>query len=253
MTSPLVSSHYTEGPFEAAKRDFLHDLKNSSRSSRDANLHREILATATNIDQVYQAVEKLQDDQFKNGHMRNVARIGPFLQILESYASSIEVFVSAKPEILALIWGPIKLLLLWTSNVKNAFEAIMDTVAKIGQLLPQFNRVREVIRDDDRIKGILGLFYRDILDVYSVALKFFGQSSMFLNETTRRFILCANWLLGRVADLLQLIVASVQRPDQTRRGQHREALSPVPRGSNHGSYPLGTRIQDHDVGFFQKE
>ena len=97
--------------FEKSIRDFKANLK-------DDRLYSEILQTTT-IDQVYNFTEKLQADQNKDAHMRHLAKIGPFLENLRGYAGVIEVFIQVKPEILALIWGPIKLLLQWTSVLKQ--------------------------------------------------------------------------------------------------------------------------------------
>ena len=156
--------------FDTARKDFLDSLAASNPS-----LERNLLATKS-IDDVYDIAEKLQAEQAKRGRMRNMARIAPYLECLRSYAAEIEIFVQAKPDILALIWGPIKLLLLWTNNLKHGFDAVASTIERIGELLPQFKRVKDILRDEARLKSVLALFYRDILDFYSVALGFFGKS-----------------------------------------------------------------------------
>lgn len=156
--------------FHKAKADFLNGLAGSK-----TNIQQDILST-TNIDQVYDTIDKLQLDHAKRGRNRNIARIQPFLEGLQSYTQAIEVFIQVKPEVLALIWGPIKLLLLWTTNTKQALDAVLNTAATIGELLPKFQRVKEIFCDDDRLKSILGLFYVDVLDFYSVSLDFFSKS-----------------------------------------------------------------------------
>ncbi len=165
----MASSDPFEQVFEDAKRAFLKDLAKSK-----PDLQREILAN-TSINQVYDAVDKLQAEQANHGRMRNLAKISPYLDAVKSYAGVVEQFVQIKPEIMALIWGPIKFLLLWADNLKSGFDAVLDTTAKIGGLLPQFERVREVFGGDDRIKSILGLFYRDILDFHAAALHLFSK------------------------------------------------------------------------------
>lgn len=46
--------------------------------------------------------------------------------------------MQAKPEILTLIWGPIKLLLQMSDNLTQSFDAVVDAVAVIGNKLPLF-------------------------------------------------------------------------------------------------------------------
>jgi hypothetical protein len=154
--------------FETAVQEFKSNLN-------DDPLFSEILATTT-IDQVYDATDKLQQEQVKQGHLRHLAKIKPYLDGLNDYAGVIEVFLQVKPDVLALIWGPIKLLILWASVLKQSFDAIVDTTAEIGQLLPEFSEVAKLFGQNKQIKEIMLLFFKDMLDFYLIALKFFKQS-----------------------------------------------------------------------------
>lgn len=157
--------------FESAKRDFKASLK-------DDALYTEILKT-TSIDEVYDATDKLQKEQAKEGHLRHLSKIQPYLEGLRYYASVIEVFIQVKPDVLALIWGPIKLILQWTSVLKQSFDAIIITLADIGVLLPEFREIAKLFDHNKQIKEVLALFFRDILDFYLIALKFFSSSRKF--------------------------------------------------------------------------
>ena len=53
---------------------------------------------------VWNMVERVQKEQSLRGCMQNLARIKPFIDGLTRYAAVIEVFVQAKPEIMALVW-----------------------------------------------------------------------------------------------------------------------------------------------------
>lgn len=198
----MASPDVFQKVFNETKKGFLRNI-----ASRP-DLKQDILST-TSIEKVYDAIDKLQLEHAKQGHNRNLSRIQPFLEGLESYAQVIEVFFQVKPEILALIWGPIKLLLLWTSNARQAFDAVLKTSSAIGDLLPRFQRVRELFRDGDaRLKGILGLFYKDILDFYSISLEFFSKTKIevffeALWPNCRKKIQSVEGLLEKHAHLLQ--------------------------------------------------
>ena len=56
------------------------------------------------IDDVYAETERIQQEQGKKGLLRNLKKIEPYLLWLKRYSGVVEVFVQAKPEILALIW-----------------------------------------------------------------------------------------------------------------------------------------------------
>lgn len=49
-------------------------------------------------------IVELQNEQAQRRGFRNLNKIRPFLNGLEQYAKVIEVFVNAKPDILAFVW-----------------------------------------------------------------------------------------------------------------------------------------------------
>ena len=152
--------------FEQTVRDFKASLKND-------NLYSEIMKTTT-IDQVYDLTDKLQEEQRQKGELRHLAKISPYLERLREYAGVIQVFIQIKPEILAAIWGPIKLLIQWTSNLKQSLDAIISTTTDIGLLLPEFSQVSRLFSQNEQIKDVLLLFFKDILDFYVITLNFFS-------------------------------------------------------------------------------
>ncbi|RAH64741.1 NACHT domain protein [Aspergillus aculeatinus CBS 121060] len=154
--------------------EVFHQAQQSFRNSlKDPDLYREILAS-NSISEVYNATSKLQEEAAGKGALRNLARIRPFLDRLSSYSGVIEAFLQVKPE-LALLWGPIKLLLLWSSQLSSAFDRVADTMVKVGYALPQFATVLGAFEWSDAIRAALALFYGDLLDFYRVNLDFFRK------------------------------------------------------------------------------
>lgn len=162
-----------------ASLDSLQQILDTAKSEfeRDLPLNtplRDILAI-TSVDKVWAEVEKLQYEQERKSNLRHANRIKLFLDRLRSYAAVIEVFIQVKPDVLALLWGPIKLLLMWTAEWQQALDAIIRTIERIGDRLPSFGEVRKHFIDKERTKDVLGLFYRDILDFYLEVLTFFSR------------------------------------------------------------------------------
>ncbi|KAK8112930.1 Nacht domain protein [Apiospora sp. TS-2023a] len=151
-------------------RAFEDAIKKFKEGLDDDPLYDLVLKT-TSIDEVYNETDALQKDQGKKGHLRHLSKIEPFLKRLGEYASAIEVFVQVKPDILALIWGPIKLLLQWTSVLKTSFDAIINTIFNIGHYLPDFKSAIEAFHGNAHIYDVLVLFFKDILDFYLIALR----------------------------------------------------------------------------------
>lgn len=154
--------------FEDAQRAFRKKLKNP-------RLYDHILTT-TKVDDVYEATAKLQETTLGKGRLRNLGKIRPFLEQLSSYAEVIEVFIQVKPDVLALIWGPIKLLLQWSSELNSALDQVTDVMARIGQVLPQFAVLVQTFEVSDAIRIALALFYEDILDFYRITFDFFCKT-----------------------------------------------------------------------------
>ncbi|RAH81606.1 NACHT domain protein [Aspergillus japonicus CBS 114.51] len=157
-----------QNAFDAAVQEFKANLNNDT-------VYQKILSI-TSIDEVYDLTDQLQAEQGRKGHLRHLAKIEPYLNRLRDYAAVIENFVQIKPEVMALIWGPIKLLLQWSSVLAQSFDAILQITGDIGVLLPEFKDCAVLFAQNSRIYDLMVLFFKDILDFYQVGLKFFTMS-----------------------------------------------------------------------------
>jgi hypothetical protein len=165
--------------FDTSMKEFRGRLKN-------ANLYHEILQTKK-IEEIYDLTDRLQEEQSRTGRLRHLSKIEPFLQGLTEYARVIEVFMQAKPDVLALLWGPIKLILQWADVLKQSMDAIIDTIAEIGILIPEFRNCSKLFGEKTAMREVLLLFFRDILDFYVIALNFFSLPREFLPSAGHAF------------------------------------------------------------------
>ncbi|KAG5746346.1 hypothetical protein H9Q70_010966 [Fusarium xylarioides] len=194
--------------FEAAMLDFKEKLKGHS-------FYDQITQT-TSIEQVYQDIEKLQDRQAKSGRLRHLSKIEPFLARLREYSSVVETFVQAKPDILALIWGPIKLLLLWADVLKQSFDGLVNALEEIGNALPDFCELAEMFAGNNRLQALLVLYFRDILHFYLISTKFFSM---------RRLKVMFEMLWPRHKDRIQVVVKHMaSHRDLIRKEVHMEEI-----------------------------
>lgn len=218
--------------FENAVRDFKATLGDEELL--------EAISKTKSIEDVYDATDALQKEQAQKGRLRYLAKIQPYLEGLRSYASVIEVFVQSKQEILSLIWGPIKLLLHWTNNMKQSFDAIVDALADIGLLLPEFQAVRELFSHNEHIKDVLVLFFRDILDFYLIVMKFFRKTCEFISglwHTVRN--LMHNFL--RLGIDFRIYVDETTRKDQYCKGPNSTAYTAIETRGRLGAYSRGAQ------------
>jgi hypothetical protein len=174
----LYKSLRMTAPFDPAQNAFDVAIREFRAALNDEEVYNQILQI-TSVEEVYNATDKLQEEQGNHGHLRHLSKIEPYLIRLGEYAAVIEQFVQVKPDLLSLIWAPIKLLLQWASSLKQSFDAIVNTTADIGDLLPEFQEVIRLFSNNPHIKDVLVLFFKDILDFYLISLKFFRLPRMF--------------------------------------------------------------------------
>ncbi|KZL74295.1 NACHT domain protein [Colletotrichum tofieldiae] len=180
--------------FENAKAAFRAKLK-------DKDLFQQLLQT-TSIEQVWQTTNEIQTRQEVEKRMRFMGKIKTFLDKLSDYASVVDTFVQVKPDVMALIWGPIRLLLLWTANVAKLADAIVSATSRIGDVLPPFLETVKIFSDSERLKNVLALFFEDILDFYAILLEFFKLSR-------RQFLFESIWPKQR--ERVKVVVESIER------------------------------------------
>ncbi|KAI5458907.1 hypothetical protein BGZ63DRAFT_389893 [Mariannaea sp. PMI_226] len=166
--SNMSSTSPAQQAFEQALQAFRNKVQNPA-------LYEEILRTTTIVD-VYKETAKIQARLAPEGKLRHLARIKPFLDRISAYATVIDTFAQAKPELLAVIWGPIRLILLWSSQISTVLEKVADTLVSIGNALPQFATMSETFTASEVVKAALVLFYEDILDFYGITLDFFRKT-----------------------------------------------------------------------------
>ncbi|KAK2612783.1 hypothetical protein QQS21_001235 [Conoideocrella luteorostrata] len=185
-------------PVPAAFTSAVLEFKNKLK---DDELYDDILKTDS-IDKVYAMTDSLQEEQARRGRLQRLAKIQPYIERLRGYEGVLDTFVQVKPDILALIWGPIKLLIQWASVLPKSLDALVETIAEIGQLLPEFKDMTIMFNQNKQLLGLLVLFFQDILDFYFVALKFFGMSRW-------RFFFESVWPKQR--DKIKIVMSHIER------------------------------------------
>lgn len=158
--------------FESAVRDFKAGLKNDELYDKITNIQ--------SIDEVYDYTDKLQEEQSRTGSLRHLSRLSPYLTRLSQYVAVLNNFGLAQmtPSVTSVLCGPILLLLQWASVLKQSLDAVVEITGRIGKLLPEFTEVAKLFHDNTCLQEVLVLFFKDILDFYSAALAFFGQSRL---------------------------------------------------------------------------
>ncbi|KAI1470272.1 uncharacterized protein F4812DRAFT_259183 [Daldinia caldariorum] len=157
---------WLDDAFKSAKEEFKKSLKNPALYD---------FSKINSPDDVIHEAIKIQKQQEKTKTLRGLRRIDPLISGLKEYAAVIEQFVQAKPEIMSLIWGPLKLILQVSSAVITAFDKVVKVIAELSMTLPSFNIYAQLFESNYSIRRAACLFYADILDFYAILLNFLTQ------------------------------------------------------------------------------
>jgi hypothetical protein len=95
MAAPTDSPVWVEEAFLSAKNAFLRGLVNKSGFD---------FSQVSNANDVIDAAIAIQQQQAKTKTFRGLARIKPFITVLQDYSGVVDTFAQVKPDILCLIW-----------------------------------------------------------------------------------------------------------------------------------------------------
>ncbi|KAF3059730.1 hypothetical protein GL218_04847 [Daldinia childiae] len=168
----VVSAPSIANPIDPLKSEFEEKAQNFKNNLGNITFFHEILKI-TSIGDVYDITDKIQNEQNEHNGLRNLAKIRRYLERLKGYADVINGIISGSRHILALLWGPIGMLLQLARPLNKAYDSFIDAVAEVGQSLPEFQASTSIFKQNKEAKEILPLFFKDILDFYSEALNFF--------------------------------------------------------------------------------
>ncbi|KAK1758999.1 hypothetical protein QBC47DRAFT_449676 [Echria macrotheca] len=165
MAESTSNSIWLQAAFLSARDEFLGSLTDNIKTKFD-------FSKLTTIDEVYRAARDIERQQEKTKTMRGLKRIEPLLRVLKEFNGVIDTFVQVKPDIMGLIWGPLKFLLQVASTLTTAFGGIVKILGDVGLVMPSFTQYATLFPQNDDIRRILCLFFEDILSLYALLLNF---------------------------------------------------------------------------------
>jgi hypothetical protein len=174
--------------FERALKNFESRLTPNERAQFNA----------TSLDDLKVTILSIQADQRSRKQMMNMSRVKSFLEAMEQFGTVIEVFFNVN-NILAFVWGPMKLLLLvrmfFICKVKiiiflfdsrekltvtetattwsDSLDTLLDAYQEISENFPIFECYQSIFAKSERMQVILECVWSNIL----LALRIFDQAS----------------------------------------------------------------------------
>lgn len=190
-SSTVIDDMAQTSSLATANNGLLSDFEKAIQSFKEGipeTVSLDEVMQTNSIEKVYDITDKLQADQ----ELRNLSKIRRYLQRLRSYAERVEEIIAGSHGFLGFLWGPLALLLLWSSKDDKAYRSIIDAIAEIGKALPDFQAPGAAFGQNPESKEILLLLFRDIMSFYLVTLKPFGHPGESPCQISQRELLIAN-------------------------------------------------------------
>lgn len=123
----------SQDPWELAKSRFLDDLEP----------HEKELFNNATLENIYYSTSNINRDDAENSKTRAVVRkLGPLVSAIESYGGAFDTLAQISPQYLSPIWGSIRVLLVVASSHSKFYDKIVDTLGRIGDILPRFRELK---------------------------------------------------------------------------------------------------------------
>ncbi|EYB33484.1 hypothetical protein FG05_30074 [Fusarium graminearum] len=126
------------------------------------------------VDDVRNEIKIIQNRHGSQRRLRNMERISKFVEGMVQLGQVVEVFLNLD-NIVALIWGPLKFILLTASTCLDTLDTLLDVYGQIGEVLPDLTRYHQIYKEYHSVHKHLEDYYCDILQFHSNALDVFAR------------------------------------------------------------------------------
>ncbi|RYP40562.1 hypothetical protein DL767_001562 [Monosporascus sp. MG133] len=126
------------------------------------------------VNDVETAIETIQERLGSQRRMRNIAKLSKFVEAMTQLGKVVEVFLNVESTV-AFVWAPIKFILLAASTYTESLDALLDTYAEVGDILPQLTRYENLLEKHPELRKYVESYYCDVLDFHRKALEVFSR------------------------------------------------------------------------------
>ncbi|KAL0633009.1 hypothetical protein Q9L58_008115 [Maublancomyces gigas] len=127
---------------------------------------------------------KLTAEIDAKGKNRTLRRCGSYFDsLLESimlYSGVADTLVSSNPQIAALVWGSVKIVILAAHNLSRAFETLAEMFQTIGSLSPVLEKFQELFPESRSLRESLIEYYALVVQFCTEALTFLKKPCKYL-------------------------------------------------------------------------
>ncbi|KAI0379207.1 hypothetical protein F5Y04DRAFT_290418 [Hypomontagnella monticulosa] len=168
-------------PFEKARDEFISSLAPEDR------VYYSPCASAADLEHSIQNLQCFADRRLPKSAILNLVK--SLNQNLEPYFKVVEIFVSSNPELAALVWGSLRLILQLAANFTGFFDQLISLLDELSRGFHQYDLVLELCSKNppppkSQIPQLLEAIYRDILNIFHIIVRIFTKHNMRLKRKT---------------------------------------------------------------------
>lgn len=116
-------------PFLRAKENFLDSLDDDSQLN---------LFDGATVENFYQNVADISRDDRKSKARVVGRKLQPLITAVRDLGEAMDALTNTAPMFLGPIWGSLRVVLVVAGKYKKFYERIVDTLGRIGDILPRF-------------------------------------------------------------------------------------------------------------------
>ncbi|KAF2993718.1 hypothetical protein E8E14_000319 [Neopestalotiopsis sp. 37M] len=125
-------------------------------------------------DDVEKTIADIQLHWGASRRLRHMNRLSKFLEAMAQLGQVVEVFLNVDSTV-AMIWGPIKFLLLMAGTWLDSLDTLLETYAEIGEILPSLKQYQSLFKRYSFVTSYLESYYCDILEFHRIAFQVFTR------------------------------------------------------------------------------
>ncbi|KAI0878364.1 hypothetical protein GGS24DRAFT_518152 [Hypoxylon argillaceum] len=143
---------------------------------------------ATSIDDVKAEIGNIQNRLGSMKKLRSLRRISHFIEAMGQIEQLVQIFLNVS-NVVAFVWGPIKLSLLLAAARVESLECLLDTYVEVGEIIPSLQQYDQLFKAAPCVLEVLEKYFCDILEFHQNALSVFARPAWtkFFDATWKTF------------------------------------------------------------------
>ncbi|KAK7917369.1 hypothetical protein PG985_010977 [Apiospora marii] len=129
---------------------------------------------ASSLDNVKDEIQSIQGRYGSQKKLRSLNRLSKFLEAMTQIEQLVQIFLNVS-EVVAFVWGPIKLALMMAGTRVQTLEQLLDTYVEIGEVIPSLKQYETLFKEAPAVLEVLEKYFCDILEFHRNAMDVFAR------------------------------------------------------------------------------